>query len=169
MISISWGGPESSWTAQSMTAFDQAFQAAAALGVTICVAAGDDGSTRRRQRQRQPCRLSRLQPACAGLRRDQADGGRATPSRARWCGTSWRRTRAPPAAASARSSRCPPGRRPAGVPAGGTTTGHARRAGCRRRCRSGDRLRRARGWHRHGDRRHQRGGAAVGGADCPDQ
>ena len=22
---------------------------------------------------------------------------------------------------------------------------------------------------RHGDRRHQRGGAAVGGADCPDQ
>jgi kumamolisin len=45
VISISWGGPESSWTAQSMTALDSACQAAAALGVTITVAAGDDGST----------------------------------------------------------------------------------------------------------------------------
>jgi kumamolisin len=45
VISISWGGPESSWTAQSMTALDAACQAAAALGVTITVAAGDDGSS----------------------------------------------------------------------------------------------------------------------------
>jgi len=45
VVSISWGGPESSWTAQSMTALDSACQAAAALGVTITVAAGDDGST----------------------------------------------------------------------------------------------------------------------------
>jgi kumamolisin len=45
IISISWGGPESSWTAQSLTAFDEAFQAAAALGITVCVAAGDNGST----------------------------------------------------------------------------------------------------------------------------
>ena len=45
VISISWGGPESGWTQQAMTAFDQAFQAAAALGITVCVAAGDDGST----------------------------------------------------------------------------------------------------------------------------
>jgi kumamolisin len=44
VISISWGGPESSWTAQAITAFDQAFQDAAALGVTVCVAAGDNGS-----------------------------------------------------------------------------------------------------------------------------
>lgn len=44
VISISWGGPESSWTAQSLTAYDQAFQDAAALGVTVCVASGDDGS-----------------------------------------------------------------------------------------------------------------------------
>ncbi len=44
-ISISWGGPESTWTAQSMTAFDTAAQAAAALGVTICAASGDDGSS----------------------------------------------------------------------------------------------------------------------------
>jgi kumamolisin len=45
VISISWGGPESSWTQQSLTAFDSAFQAAAALGITVCVASGDNGSS----------------------------------------------------------------------------------------------------------------------------
>jgi kumamolisin len=45
IVSISWGGPESSWTQAAMTSMDEACQAAAAMGVTICVAAGDDGST----------------------------------------------------------------------------------------------------------------------------
>jgi len=45
VISISWGGPENSWTAQAMTEMEQAFQAGAAMGVTITVAAGDSGST----------------------------------------------------------------------------------------------------------------------------
>jgi kumamolisin len=45
VVSISWGGPESSWTQQAMTSMDSAFQSAAAMGVTVCVAAGDDGST----------------------------------------------------------------------------------------------------------------------------
>ena len=45
VISISWGGPESSWTAQSLSALDQACQSAAALGITITVAAGDGGSS----------------------------------------------------------------------------------------------------------------------------
>jgi len=45
VISISWGGPESSWTSQATTALDAACQAAAALGVTITVACGDSGST----------------------------------------------------------------------------------------------------------------------------
>jgi kumamolisin len=45
VISISWGGPESSWTGQATTALDAACQAAAAVGVTITVAAGDNGST----------------------------------------------------------------------------------------------------------------------------
>jgi kumamolisin len=44
VISISWGGAESTWTAQSMIAMDSAAQDAAALGVTICAAAGDGGS-----------------------------------------------------------------------------------------------------------------------------
>ena len=45
VVSISWGGPESTWTAQSLLSYNNALQAAAAVGVTICVAAGDDGST----------------------------------------------------------------------------------------------------------------------------
>ncbi len=45
VISISWGGPEDSWTQQSVNAFNQVLQDAAALGVTVCVAAGDDGSS----------------------------------------------------------------------------------------------------------------------------
>ncbi len=44
VISISWGGPEISWTQQSMYSMDQSFQAAATLGVSICVASGDNGS-----------------------------------------------------------------------------------------------------------------------------
>jgi kumamolisin len=43
-VSISWGGPESSWTAQSMTALDDAIADGVALGVTVTVAAGDSGS-----------------------------------------------------------------------------------------------------------------------------
>ena len=45
VLSISWGGPESSWTQQAMTAMDDAFQAAAALGVSVTVASGDNGAT----------------------------------------------------------------------------------------------------------------------------
>ncbi len=44
VVSISWGGPESTWTPQGLTAFDQAFQDASLLGVTVCCASGDDGS-----------------------------------------------------------------------------------------------------------------------------
>jgi kumamolisin len=44
VISISWGAAEIRWTPQSMTALDEACQAAAALGITITVAAGDNGS-----------------------------------------------------------------------------------------------------------------------------
>jgi kumamolisin len=44
VISISWGAPEVSWTQASVQAMDQAFQSAAALGVTVYCAAGDNGS-----------------------------------------------------------------------------------------------------------------------------
>jgi kumamolisin len=45
VISISWGSAESNYTAQTLTAFDEACQSAAALGITITVASGDNGST----------------------------------------------------------------------------------------------------------------------------
>jgi kumamolisin len=45
VISISWGAPESEWTAQALGAMNEAFEAAAALGVTVCCAAGDAGSS----------------------------------------------------------------------------------------------------------------------------
>ncbi|KXU83514.1 peptidase S53 [Paraburkholderia monticola] len=45
VISISWGAPESVWTSQSMQAFNSLLQSAAALGVTICAASGDSGSS----------------------------------------------------------------------------------------------------------------------------
>jgi kumamolisin len=44
VISISWGGPEVTWTQASAQAMDQAFQAAAALGVTVYCASGDNGA-----------------------------------------------------------------------------------------------------------------------------
>lgn len=45
VISISWGSAEINWTQQAISALDSACQAAAALGITITVAAGDSGST----------------------------------------------------------------------------------------------------------------------------
>jgi kumamolisin len=44
-ISISWGQNEDQWTAQARTALDDAIQDAAALGVTVTAAAGDNGSS----------------------------------------------------------------------------------------------------------------------------
>jgi kumamolisin len=44
IVSISWGGPEDEATAQFRNEFDQLLQSAASLGVTVCVAAGDNGS-----------------------------------------------------------------------------------------------------------------------------
>lgn len=44
-ISISWGQSEDTWTAQGRNALDQAFVDAAMLGITVTVAAGDNGSS----------------------------------------------------------------------------------------------------------------------------
>jgi len=45
VISISWGGPENTWTQQSMNAFDSACQDATTLGITVFAASGDNGAT----------------------------------------------------------------------------------------------------------------------------
>ena len=44
VMSISWGGPEDSWSGPSRDAMQSALEDAAALGVTVTVAAGDSGS-----------------------------------------------------------------------------------------------------------------------------
>jgi kumamolisin len=44
IISISWGGPEHSWTAQASEALNSACQDAAAMGITVLAASGDDGA-----------------------------------------------------------------------------------------------------------------------------
>jgi kumamolisin len=43
-ISISWGQSEDSWTAQGSTSLDSAMADAVAIGITVCVASGDNGS-----------------------------------------------------------------------------------------------------------------------------
>ncbi|HKM63431.1 MAG TPA: S53 family peptidase [Acidisphaera sp.] len=45
VISISWGSPESGYAIQDLNAFDQTFAQAAMLGITVCVASGDAGSS----------------------------------------------------------------------------------------------------------------------------
>lgn len=48
VVSISWGSPEDdeqTWTAQAIEHINESFQEAAMLGITICIAAGDDGSS----------------------------------------------------------------------------------------------------------------------------
>ena len=44
VISISWGSAEAGWTVQALQQFNEAFQAAAAMGISICCAGGDNGS-----------------------------------------------------------------------------------------------------------------------------
>jgi len=45
VISISWGQAESGWSPAAMDAFDQAFASAAALGISVFCAAGDNGAS----------------------------------------------------------------------------------------------------------------------------
>lgn len=44
-ISISWGAPEDQWNKTTIASFNAAFQAAAAAGIAVTVAAGDNGSS----------------------------------------------------------------------------------------------------------------------------
>ncbi len=45
VISISWGGPESSWTASSVTTMNTVLQDATTLGISVYVACGDSHAT----------------------------------------------------------------------------------------------------------------------------
>ena len=45
VISISWGAPEKYWSASYLSAMNNLFATAAAKGITVCVASGDNGSS----------------------------------------------------------------------------------------------------------------------------
>lgn len=45
VISISWGGPEDASYGSYYSSFDEEFQAAATMGITVCAASGDSGSS----------------------------------------------------------------------------------------------------------------------------
>ena len=97
-MSISWGGPEDSWTAASRTAMNSALEDAAALAVTVTVACGDNGSSdgesnggrtwisRHRARSRSPAAAPSSPRATVSSERKSS-------------GTRLMRARAPPAAA----------------------------------------------------------------------
>ncbi|MDX6425807.1 MAG: kumamolisin [Gaiellaceae bacterium] len=77
VISISWGAAEAQWTTQAMTQFDQAFQAAVMLGVTVCSASGDSGSTDGIGDGRAHVDFTASSPhvlACGGTRLEASDG-----------------------------------------------------------------------------------------------
>ena len=72
-ISISWGEQEDAWTGQARRALDEAMADAAALGVVVTVAAGDDGSTDRAGDGRDHVDFPASSPnalACGGTRLD---------------------------------------------------------------------------------------------------
>ena len=169
VISISWGGPESSWTQQSMTAFDQAFQAAAAMGITVCVAAGDNGSSDGAMRT-DNVDFPASDPyvlACGGTSVQASDNSITSE-------TVWNDGAQGGATGGGISTffPLPPYQEglSAALTAGGTRrtgkSGRTRRRGRRRR---EYRLQRQGRRQRYGDRRNQRGGAAVGRADRTNQ
>ncbi|HTZ44419.1 MAG TPA: S53 family peptidase [Jatrophihabitans sp.] len=85
-MSISWGQSEDDWTAQGRAAVDQALVDAAALGVTVTVASGDDGSTDRATDGRSHVDFPAASPhalACGGTRL-AADGSGQVGSETVW-------------------------------------------------------------------------------------
>ena len=73
VLSISWGGPETIWTTQAKTNFNEVCKAAALLGVTICLASGDAGSDDGVGDGKAHVDFSIIQPLCTGMRRHKND------------------------------------------------------------------------------------------------
>jgi kumamolisin len=78
ILSISWGQAEDQWTEQGRHAMGQAFRAAAALGVTVLTASGDNGWTDGVNGKVAHVDYPASSPwtlACGGTRLDVTDGG----------------------------------------------------------------------------------------------
>jgi kumamolisin len=87
VISISWGGPEESWSQQSRTALDQGMADAAALGITVTVAAGDGGSSDGETDGKNHCDYPASSPyalACGGTALEADPGTGAISSETVW-------------------------------------------------------------------------------------
>jgi hypothetical protein len=109
---VGWGEAEDSWTAQARTAIDQVLADAAALGVTVCVAAGDFG----RRHSAAPARWPRCGRRSCACSRRSPERGLATCIRS--CTRAY--PRGSPRQASALSRRAitaPTARAQAGTPA----------------------------------------------------
>lgn len=77
IVSISWGQAEDDWTAQARRSYDHAFRDAAALGVAVLCASGDDGSADRVGDGRAHVDFPAASPwvlGCGGTRVDASDG-----------------------------------------------------------------------------------------------
>ncbi len=169
-ISISWGQSEDAWTAQGRTALDEALADAAALGITVCVAAGDNGSGDAVTDGQPHTDFPASSPhalACGGtaLHEDAASGTISSE-------TVWNDGAGGGATGGGVSDTfpLPSWQAAAGVPAGPAPGRHRARAWRARRGRlrrPADRLPSAGGRAVDGGRRDQRGRAAVGGAGLP--
>ena len=87
VISISWGGPEESWTAQTRTSMDQTMSDAAALGITVTVAAGDNGSSDGETDGKNHCDYPASSPyalGCGGTRLEASTSTGAISSETVW-------------------------------------------------------------------------------------
>ncbi len=77
VISVSWGDAEFNWSEQARAALDQAFQAAALLGITVCCVSGDNGWTDGVGTKRAHVDYPASSPyvlACGGTRLEVSDG-----------------------------------------------------------------------------------------------
>ncbi|PMS21698.1 peptidase S53 [Trinickia dabaoshanensis] len=87
VLSISWGGPESSWTDQAVASFNDTLRSAMALGVTICAASGDSGSSDGSQSGGDDVDFPASSPyvlACGGTRLSAGPGGSTIASEVVW-------------------------------------------------------------------------------------
>ena len=165
ILSISWGQAEEQWTEQGRRAMDHAFRTAAALGVTVCAAAGDngwrDGVGGRVAHVDYPASSPHVL-ACGGTHLEEIDGGIAEvvwndhDGNSTGGGVSALLRRPVVAGERARPRLDQRGRRP-----------RTRRAGRLGERRSADRLPRRRRPDRPSLRRHERRRSAVGRARRP--
>lgn len=87
VLSISWGGPESAWTDQAVSSFNDTLRSAVALGVTICAAAGDSGSNDGASDGSDQVDFPAASPyvlACGGTHLTASGGGRAIATEVVW-------------------------------------------------------------------------------------